>query len=168
MRRTLIGLAAVGTLVLGACGGDDDSASGDAATGASAEGSGSSGEFCSTIRDLMDASTGANADPQAARESVSNLEPPAAIADEWAQYMDLMEASQDLDADDPEAQAEYQQRVADANEASLAVNNYLTSECGISDGTSSNGSASGSSGASGASEPSGGSGAPASSVPGGQ
>ena len=143
MRRTLIGLVAVGTLVLGACGdGDDDSASGDAAAADSGDSSGSSGggssdEFCSTITDLMAASTSENADPQAARERVANLEPPAEIADEWAQYMDLMQASAALDPDDPEAQAQYEEQVDATNEASLVVNEYLTNECGISDGASS-------------------------------
>jgi hypothetical protein len=137
MRRTLIGLMAVGTLVLGACGdgGDDDSASGDAA--AESGGGGSSDEFCSTITDLMAASTSEGADPQAARERVANLDPPAEIADEWAQYMDLMQASAELDPDDPEAQAQYQQQVDATNEASLVVNDYLTNQCGISDSGSS-------------------------------
>lgn len=134
MRRTLIGLMAAGTLVLGACGGDDDSASGDSAA---AEGGGSSEEFCSTITDLMAASTNEGADPQAARERVANLEPPAAIADEWAQYMDLMQASAELDPGDPEAQAQYQEQLNATNEASTVVNEYLTDECGISDGASS-------------------------------
>ena len=137
MRRTLIGLVAVGTLVLGACGdGDDDSASGDAAA-AQSGGGGSSDEFCSTIRELMEASTSEGADPQAARERVANLDPPAAIADEWGQYMDLMQASAELDPNDPEAQAQYQQQLDATNEASLVVNDYLTNECGISDGASS-------------------------------
>lgn len=144
MRRTLIGLVAVGTLVLGACGDDDDSASGDAAaseSGDSAGGAGgdggSSDEFCSTIRDLMAASTSDDADPQAARERVANLDPPAAIAGEWGQYMDLMEASAELDPNDPEAQAQYQEQLDATNDASLVVNDYLTSECGIDDGASS-------------------------------
>jgi hypothetical protein len=137
MRRTLIALVAVGTLVLGACGdgGDDDSASGDAA--AQSGGGGSSEEFCSTISELMAASTSEGADPQAARERVANLDPPAEIADEWGQYMDLMQASAALDPNDPEAQAQYQQQVDATNEASLAVNDYLTNQCGISDGASS-------------------------------
>ena len=136
MRRTLIGLVAVGTLVLGACGdGDDDSASGDAA--AAQSGGGSTEDFCSTITDLMEASTNEGADPQAARERVANLDPPAEIADEWAQYMDLMQASAELDPNDPEAQAQYQQQLDATNEASMVVNDYLTNECGISDGGSS-------------------------------
>jgi hypothetical protein len=146
MRRTLIGLMAAGTLILGACGGDDDSASGDDAAAAQGGGGGSSEEFCSTITDLMAASTSEGADPQAARERVANLDPPAEIADEWAQYMDLMQASAELDPDDPEAQAQYQQQVDATNEASLVVNDYLTNQCGISDGGSSD---SGSDGAEG-------------------
>jgi hypothetical protein len=134
MRRTLIALVAAGTLVLGACGGDDDSASGDSAA---AEGGGSSEEFCSTIAELMAASTSEGADPQAARERVANLEPPAEIAGEWAQYMDLMQASAELDPEDPEAQAQYQEQLNATNEASTVVNEYLTDECGISDGASS-------------------------------
>jgi hypothetical protein len=138
MRRTLIGLVAAGTLVLGACGdgGDDDSASGDAAASESG-GEGSSDEFCSTISDLMEASTSQDADPQAARERVANLEPPAEIAGEWGQYMQLMEASAELDPNDPEAQAQYQQQLDATNEASLVVNDYLTNQCGIADGASS-------------------------------
>jgi hypothetical protein len=136
MRRTLIGLVAVGTLVLGACGDDGDSASGDAAASDSGDG-GSSEEFCSTIRDLMAASTSQDADPQAARERVANLDPPAEIAGEWAQYMDLMQASAELDPNDPEAQAQYQEQVDATNDASLVVNDYLTNQCGISDGASS-------------------------------
>jgi hypothetical protein len=135
MRRTLIGLVAAGALVLGACGGDDDSASDDSA--AADGGGGSSEEFCSTITELMAASTSEGADPQAARERVANLEPPAAIASEWAQYMDLMQASAELDPNDPEAQAQYQEQLDATNEASTVVNDYLTNECGISDGTSS-------------------------------
>jgi hypothetical protein len=145
MRRTLIGLVAVGALVLGACGDDDDSASGDAAasesggSGESGDG-GSNGEFCSTIRDLMEASTSQDADPQAARERVANLDPPAEIAGEWGQYMDLMQASAELDPNDPEAQAQYQEQVDATNDASLVVNDYLTNQCGISDGASAPGS----------------------------
>jgi hypothetical protein len=134
MRRTLIGLMAAGALVLGACG-DDDAASGDAA--AQSGGEGSSEEFCSTISELMAASTSEDADPQAARERVANLEPPAEIASEWGQYMELMQASAELDADDPEAQAQYQEQVQATTEASQVVNDYLTNECGISDGASS-------------------------------
>jgi hypothetical protein len=135
MRRTLIGLVAAGTLVLGACGGDDDSGSDDSA--AADSGGGSSEEFCSTITELMAASTSEGADPQAARERVASLEPPAEIAGEWGQYMELMQASAELDPNDPEAQAEYQEQLDATNEASTVVNDYLTNECGIDDGASS-------------------------------
>jgi hypothetical protein len=47
-----------------------------------------------------------------------------------------MQASAELDPNDPEAQTQYQQQLDATNEASLVVNDYLTNECGISDGAS--------------------------------
>lgn len=125
MRRTLIGLAAVGTLVLGACGDDDDSSAGD----------GSSADFCTTMQDLVTAASNEEADPDAARETLTELEPPEEIADEWEQYVPLITES-DVDPNDPEAQAEYQERLEQATEAGTTINNYLADECDISDSTS--------------------------------
>jgi hypothetical protein len=139
-KRLLVGLLAAGTLALAACGGDGDSASGASSEG---EAGGSGQDFCSTIRELMAASGTEGTDPQTARETVASLDPPAEIADAWGEYMTLMRAAEELDPEDPEAQAEYQRQVDSANEASLVVNNYLTGECGISDGSGAAGGAGG-------------------------
>lgn len=127
MRRTLIGLVAVGTLVLGACGDDDDS---------SADDEGSSGDFCSTMQELVTAAANEEADPQAAQETLADLEPPAEIADEWDQYVPLITRGGDIDPNDAEAQAEYQADLEEASEAGAAINRYLEDECGMTDDTS--------------------------------
>jgi len=127
MRRTLIGLVAVGTLVLGACGDDDESASDN----------GSSGDFCSTIEELVTAATNDDADPEAAEETLAELQPPAEIADEWQQYVAVITRGNDVDPNDPEAQADYQEELQQASEAGAAVQRYLSEECDLPDDTSS-------------------------------
>jgi hypothetical protein len=124
MRRTLIGLVAVGVLVGAGCGGDDDPASGGG-------GGGSPEEFCSTVQGLVMAASSEDADPAAARETLSDLDPPDAIADEWNLYLPLVTGSAEIDPDDAEAQAEYQQQMQDAEEAGAAISRYLSDECGI-------------------------------------
>lgn len=140
MRRTLIGLAAVGALVVaGGCGDGDDSASDDdGGSGASSE------EFCSTFQDLMVAANSGDTDPQAAEQTLLDLEPPEEIADEWEEYLPLVTEAGDVDANDPEAQAEYQSRLAEASESASAINEYLADECGISGADSGGGAETGS------------------------
>jgi hypothetical protein len=130
MRRTLIGVVAAGALVLGACGDDDDSSASD---------DGSSGDFCTTMEELVTAASNDESDPEAAQETLSNLEPPAEIADEWEQYVPLITRGGDIDPNDPEAQAEYQEELQNASEAGAAINRYLEEECGLTEDTSSGG-----------------------------
>jgi hypothetical protein len=124
MRRTLVGLLAVGTLVGGACSDDDDESS---------SGGGSVSEFCATMTELVSSASSDEADPQAAEETLSDLEPPPEIADAWDEYVPLVTGANDVDPNDPEEQAEYQERLEGATEAGETINAYLTEECGISD-----------------------------------
>lgn len=119
MRRSLIGVVVASVLVLGACGGDDDDAA--------------SGDFCSTMEDLVQSASQDEADPDAARETLNELEPPEEIADAWDQYVPLITRAGDIDPEDSEAQAEYQEDLQQAQEAGTEINQYLADECDIAE-----------------------------------
>lgn len=124
MRRTLIGLVAAGALVVaGGCSDadDDDSASSD----------GGSGGFCATFEQLVADASSDDADPEAARETLTNLEPPSEIEQEWDQYLPVVLRAEEVDMNDPEAVAEFQQEQSDVASAGQAVNQYLAEDCGI-------------------------------------
>jgi hypothetical protein len=125
MRRTLIGLVAAGAVVVaGGCSdADDDSASSDSGGG--------SGEFCDTFEQLVADASSEDSDPDAARETLENLEPPSEIEAEWNQYLPVVLRAEDVDTSDPEAVAQFQAEQSEAAPAGQAVNQYLAEDCGI-------------------------------------
>jgi hypothetical protein len=118
--RRVVGLAAVSALILtaAACGGDDDNAAGDG-----------SNSFCEDAKALDERFTDSDDisgdDMTAALEAVTDLEPPAEIAEEWDTMLGSLQGSPDLDPSDPET-------VEEVQAASEKVGTYMEEECGIS------------------------------------
>ncbi len=125
--RRMVGLAAVPALLLtaAACGDDDDSAGGGGGDGA---------EFCEQARTLderfADVSDPTGDEFGAAIQAFTELDPPAAIAEDWETMVASLQAFEDIDFSDPEALDE--SNFADAEAASDRVTTYMEEECGIS------------------------------------
>ena len=148
MRRTLIGLAAAGLLVVSGC---SDSDSGDPnaeaadesnenTDGGSSGGSGDSGDsdsFCADFQSLNDefaADPEAINEPNAVADALDSLDPPDEIAEDFATIIEVSRSTADVDMNDPEAVAEAQELSQSAGEAEARVTAYLTEECGIDAG----------------------------------
>jgi hypothetical protein len=149
MRRTLIGLAAAGLLLVTGCSDSDDesgSDNGDAAdesggdeSGGDESGGGDASGFCADFQELDDqfsADPEAAADPNAVIEALEGLDPPEEIADDYATILEVSRQTADLDPEDPEAIEEAQALSEDAAEAQERVSTYLADECGIDPGGS--------------------------------
>jgi hypothetical protein len=129
MRRTLIGLAAAGLLLVTGCSDSDDESGGDAASGG-----GSSEDFCGDFQALDDRFSEdpeAVSDPEQVIEALEDLEPPDEIADDYATVLDVSRQTAEIDLEDPEAMEEAQQLSEDAAGAQERVSIYLADECGI-------------------------------------
>jgi hypothetical protein len=168
MRRTLTlcrsGLAAAAAVVLlTACGGsgDDDTAASESTSSSSSSSAAETtentapqadSEFCTeaaAIQERITASFLGESDPstfgdlfaQVAQE-IQALEPPAELADDWAQFAEgvnqIATVSAGVDFTDQAASAKWQQDVAAIQQqygaAFTNVQAYLTAQCGISDG----------------------------------
>lgn len=158
MRRTVFGLAAAAALALAACGGDDGDSSSDegdettettegsetteAAAGDGGSGSPSSPEaerFCEEFEELTEQGTDESADPEALIDSMSAIEPPPEIAEDFeltiegARLQAQMQAqmAEGDEEPDPEAMAQFQERSQDYTEANGRVQQYVTDECGL-------------------------------------
>ncbi|HKY68290.1 MAG TPA: hypothetical protein VJM49_18035, partial [Acidimicrobiales bacterium] len=91
LARRIVGLAAVPALLVGlaACGDDDDSAGG--------------GGFCDDARSMdesladVDVSDTSSAGFDDAIEAMSNLDPPAEIADDWNTMVESLQSLADVD-----------------------------------------------------------------------
>jgi hypothetical protein len=163
MRRTLTvcrsGLSvAAAVVLLTACGGSDgeESASSSSASSSSAAettGGQSDSEFCTQAADVLDqveATLTGNSDPstiptvlQAAADQIRAIEAPAELESDWTTFADGIEkvaAAAQVDFNDPNAVAAFQQQVAQLQQESGAafanVQTYLTDECGIDTGSS--------------------------------
>lgn len=144
MRRTVIGLAMAGVLVLGACGGDDDGG-GDAAeeeAGGGNEGQEGGGgprdtspeaqAFCEGFAGLaQQGASGSPADPTAIVSELSALEPPAEIAEDFAVAVEAAEAQAQAmgGSADPEAAQQFQENAERYTEANANVTAYVTENC---------------------------------------
>ena len=126
LARRIVGLAAVPALLVGlaACGDDDDSAGG--------------GGVCDDARSMdesladVDVSDTSSAGFDDAIEAMSNLDPPAEIADDWNTMVESLQSLADVDISDPAAIEQLDQaQFADADEAFENVGTYLEEECGI-------------------------------------
>ena len=145
MRRSLIGLAAAGLLVVSGC---SDSDSGDPnaeaadesnenTDGGSSGGSGDSDSFCADFQSLNDefaADPEAINEPNAVADALDSLDPPDEIAEDFATIIEVSRSTADVDMNDPEAVAEAQELSQSAGEAEARVTAYLTEECGIDAG----------------------------------
>jgi hypothetical protein len=167
MRRTLIlcrsGLAAAAAVVLlTACGGsDEDSNASDSTTSSSSSSSSASetsennapqadSQFCTeaaAIQERIAASFTGQADPGSLSqlftqisEEIQAIEPPADLADDWAQFSQGVQevaAISQIDFNDQAAVAEWQSQVAqiqtEYGTAFTNVDTYLSTECGLTD-----------------------------------
>lgn len=167
MRRTLhlcrSGLAAAAAVVLlAACGGSgDDTSASDTTTSSSSSSAAETtentapeadSEFCTeaaAIQERITASFLGESDPstfgdlfaQVAQE-IQALEPPAELADDWAQFAqgvdEIATVSAGVDFNDQAASTQWQQQVAAIQQqygaAFTNVQSYLTTQCGLSDG----------------------------------
>lgn len=143
MRRTVFGLAAAGLLVLAACGGDDDddSAGGDEGTEETSSGGGSQSQFCEDFTAFTTQGPEAATDPGAIIDAMRELEPPEEIADAFATTLEGAEIQSQLaesgEEPDPEVLEEFQSRSQEYADASSQVQEYVSTECDLSDVTAS-------------------------------
>ena len=129
-------VAPVMLLGLAACGGDDDDASG----GGGDSGGGDKSAFCDGITDISN-----QADEFASNDSASDddmltqlgqlvdrmqeLDPPAEIADDWNQSVDILDQ---MSSGSVEDLGNFEATQAQ-NDAANNVSRYLVDECGISE-----------------------------------
>jgi hypothetical protein len=164
MRRTLSlcrsGLAAAAAVVLlTACGGSDEDTTASESTSSSSTSSASEtpentapqadSEFCTDAAAIQERVTASLTDPnttdlgqifaQAAQE-IGAIEPPAEIADDWAQFaagIGEFAAISQIDFEDPNAYAQWQQQATqiqtEYGTAFANVQTYLTTQCGLTD-----------------------------------
>jgi hypothetical protein len=130
MRRTAIGLAAAAVFVFAACGGDDDDASGD---NGSSEGSGN--QFCDEFTELTQQGPAAGSDPQSVIEAMRELNPPEAIAEDFALTIEGAELQAEMAAGgtepNPDLVAEFQENQEAYTQANQTIQEYISTECGL-------------------------------------
>ena len=155
-------VAAAAAVLLTACGGgsSDDNASSETTSSSSSSSSSASettentapqadSEFCTeaaAIQERVTASlTGQDQSDlgaifQQASEEIRNIDPPAEIADEWASFADGIEefaSISQIDFNDQAAYQQWQQQAVELQQkygqAFSAVQNYLSSQCGLTD-----------------------------------
>jgi hypothetical protein len=130
LRPSLIAGAVAGAVMLAACGGGGSSS-------ADVE------DFCSEYKEVEDQLAQLDdSDPDAVDalfDHIDDLDPPDEISDDFRAMTEfnrmVYSASQDVDLDDPDAAAEFQERFSeqaeDLDEASGKVNDYLSEHCDI-------------------------------------
>jgi hypothetical protein len=124
MGRVVAGLAVLGLLVGTGCGDDDDGG----ASRAEIE------EFCDGFNEVNDAFANANpvANPEALREALRmlrELEPPDEIADQYATVLEGFEKLSKIEITDPNAVAQVQKDLPNAEEAFDAVAQFVDEKC---------------------------------------
>ena len=136
MRKMTIALVCTGALLLAACGdddGDDVDDTDDAAAPAADT------DFCQAIQGIDDryADEPPTADPEEAADQMEevlsdlrNIDPPSEIEEEWATYLDALDAFTQIDLTDPEAAAE-ELDFAEMQGAIQTVETYIREECGV-------------------------------------
>jgi outer membrane murein-binding lipoprotein Lpp len=129
LRPSLIAGAVAGAVLLAACGGGSSSADVE--------------DFCSEYKEVEDQLAQLDdSDPDAVDalfDHIDDLDPPDEISDDFRAMTEfnrmVYSASQDVDLDDPDAAAEFQERFSeqaeDLDEASGKVNDYLSEHCDI-------------------------------------
>jgi hypothetical protein len=126
MRRTFLGLATAGLLAVIGCS-DSDVGGGQAASGG-----GSAEEFCTEFQALDERFAD---DPDASIDDVisalESLDPPAEIADDFQEVLDVARESAELDPSDSEAIAEFQETAEESVEAEQRVTEFLDEECDV-------------------------------------
>jgi hypothetical protein len=129
MRRTLIGLVVAGAILVAGCGGDDDDDGGD--SNASGSGDAATESFCEQFRAYDEQF---NEDPEASEEDViaaiRSLDPPEEIQDDFDTLLDGLDRLQSVDTNDPEAQAELEEEMAQYTEASTNIQAFVDENCG--------------------------------------
>jgi Asp-tRNA(Asn)/Glu-tRNA(Gln) amidotransferase C subunit len=123
MRRFVACVAVVGLLLTAGCGGDDD----DGTSSEAIE------EFCDGFNEVNDQFSNINVtDPGAlenALDMLRDLDPPEEIADEYEKVLEGFEKLSEIDITDPNAVAEVQQDLPDAEEAFNTVGQFVEDEC---------------------------------------
>jgi len=136
MRRTLIGLAAAGALLVAGCGGDDDD------SGTTAGGDGGTSEFCEEFLAYdQQFSENDDASEDEVIAAIRSLDPPEEIRQDFDTLLEGLDELSSIDTSDPEASAEMQEQMAQYTAASQNIQQFVDRECGGSDDTTADSSA---------------------------
>ena len=137
MRRTLVGLAAAGALLVAGCGGDDDD-SGTTAGG----GDGDTEDFCEQFLAYDEEfSENDEASEEEVIDAIRSLDPPEEIRQDFDTLLDGLDELASIDTSDPEAAAGLQEQMAEYTRASQNIQQFVDRECGGSDDTTAESSA---------------------------
>jgi hypothetical protein len=123
MRRAMAGIAAaVALLGLSATACGDDGGSSAAIE-----------DFCAGFEDINERFEDVDlTDPEALQEALDlmrQLDPPEAVADDYATVLEGFEALSNIDITDPAAVAEVEEQLPEAEEAFSAVGRFVDEEC---------------------------------------
>jgi hypothetical protein len=129
MRRTLIGIAAAGALLVAGCGGDDDD------SGTEANEGGDTQAFCEQFQSYdQQFSETEDASEDEIIRAIQSLDPPDEIREDYDTLLQgLTElsvgASTTIDTSDPAAAQEMQDRVNEYTQASSNIQDFLEANC---------------------------------------
>jgi hypothetical protein len=134
MRRTLICLLAAGSILVAACGGDDDGGSNDdsaAGSDGTVQGDGTVEGFCEQFRTYDQQFT---EDPEASDEEViaaiRSLDPPEEIRDDFETLIEGLDRLSAMDTSDPDSTAGLEEEMAQYTEASTNIQTFVDENCG--------------------------------------
>lgn len=136
MRRTLICLLAAGSILVAGCGGDDDDDGGDDTQSENGGENASSGDasvdsFCEEFRSYDEQFSEQNepSDDEVI-EAIRSLDPPEEVQDDFDTLIAGLDRLQSVDTNDPAAQEELQEEMAQYTEASTNIQMFVDENCG--------------------------------------
>lgn len=135
MRRTLICLLAAGSILVAGCGGDDDDDGNDTQSENGGEnassGDASVDSFCEEFRSYDEQFSEQNepSDDEVI-DAIRSLDPPEEIQDDFDTLIAGLDRLQSIDTNDPAAQEELQEEMAQYTEASTNIQTFVDENCG--------------------------------------